>query len=72
METKRLLKLKALRVENRITQKKIAKELGISERSYAEKENGHKSFTLDEISSLSNLIKFPFNYKCSTKCSTKI
>ncbi|MGI6226997.1 MAG: helix-turn-helix transcriptional regulator [Peptococcales bacterium] len=48
MSTKRLLKLKALRVEKQITQKKIAKELDISERSYAEKENGVGSFMLNE------------------------
>ena len=43
-KNKPLLKLKALRVENRITQKEIAEELGISKSSYAKKENGIGDF----------------------------
>jgi len=49
---KQLMRLKRLRVEKNITQREIAKNLGISWSHYAQKENGYFPFTQWEIERL--------------------
>lgn len=46
---KRNYKLKALRVENRLTQADLAEKIGISATTYTQKENGKYEFTESEI-----------------------
>jgi DNA-binding XRE family transcriptional regulator len=49
--------LKALRAKYRITQRDMAKRLGIAVSSYNQKENGLRDFTLTECKIISEILK---------------
>ena len=51
--------LKALRVKHNITQKQIAKILGITPEAYSNKETGKYNFTLEEALKISLLFGLP-------------
>lgn len=53
--------LKSKRVLFDLTQAEIAKELGITIKSYNAKENGKREFTLDEAKKISSLLKLNLN-----------
>ena len=53
--------LKSKRVLFDLTQEEIAKELGITIKSYNAKENGKREFTLDEAKKISSLLKLNLN-----------
>lgn len=53
-------KLKALRVENNISQYEIAKFLGITQSTYSWKENGKAEFTISEIEKLKKFFNLPY------------
>lgn len=54
-------KLKERRKEYaKLTQKEIAKMLGINETSYIRKENGKTQFTVDEVIKLLNILECDF------------
>lgn len=53
--------LKSKRVLFDLTQEEIAKELGITIKSYNAKENGKREFTLDEAKKISNLLELNLN-----------
>lgn len=48
-----LNKIRGLRIENGLSQKDLAKQLGISDRSYRNKEKGHTEFKPSELTYLS-------------------
>lgn len=47
--------------KNKLTQKDIAQYLGISTKSYRDKEKGKQEFTQDEMFKLSNFFKKPID-----------
>lgn len=52
-------KLKGLRSEHGLTQADLAKLLGITRQTYAEKENGNQPFKADELFAISNYFDKP-------------
>ena len=52
--------LKQLRRNKKITQKELSVLIGISERSYREKEKGHAPFNQQEMIRLKNYFKLSF------------
>jgi len=54
--------LQALRRYKGITQKEISKHIGISSRSYIDKEKGRTEFTLTEIYKISKLLNLPIEH----------
>jgi DNA-binding XRE family transcriptional regulator len=50
-------KLKGARVAKGYTQELIAKKIGITTKTYCRKEQGHVSFTPEEIIKISNLLE---------------
>ena len=57
--------LKSKRVLFDLTQEEIAKELGITIKSYNAKENGKREFTLDEAKKISNYLRGKLSDKTS-------
>jgi len=58
---KQLMRLKRLRVEKNITQREMAKSLGISWSQYAQKENGYFPFTQWEVERLRAILKTTYD-----------
>lgn len=57
------VKLYELRKEKlKMTQKEIATKIGISEKTYSEKERGISQFTQDEMFLISELVGKPLSY----------
>lgn len=54
-KNKAFLKLKSLRIEHGYTQFDMAKRLGLSQSCYVLKENGHRSFTLEEAERIAKI-----------------
>jgi putative transcriptional regulator len=50
------------RNESKLTQEEMAKKLGISLRSYSNKENGKTDFTASELIKISEITKTPISY----------
>lgn len=55
-------KLKALRKEKKLTQKKIAELIGISQGSYANWENGKREPSLENVVKLANILNISIDY----------
>ncbi|WP_073393498.1 helix-turn-helix transcriptional regulator [Clostridium magnum] len=49
--------MKELRIKNNLTQKTMAKFLNLTVPAYSRKENGQRSFTIDEAVKLSKFFK---------------
>lgn len=56
-----LLLLNLRKTQKKVTQAEVAKYLGISTKSYRDKENGKREFKQDEMFKLAEYFKLPIN-----------
>ncbi|WP_312890849.1 helix-turn-helix domain-containing protein [Clostridium thailandense] len=49
--------MKALRIKNNIKQKTMSKTLNMTVAAYSRKENGQRSFTIDEVAKIAEFFK---------------
>ena len=56
--TVNLLRVKAERVANGLTQEELAKKLGLARSQYAKRENGFVSFSADELMAVVEILGF--------------